>query len=399
MVRKRRHSGATTKVLSAHACKLFVALSLLLPQCLVAETIRVGPNERYRMPSEAAQVAQDGDIVEIAAGDYPADVAVWAQNDLTIRGTGKGAHLAAAGFAAEAKGIWVIRGDDVVVENVEFSGAKVPDKNGAGIRHQGGNLTIINCRFHDNQNGILSNKGGGVLSIDRSVFRNNGAGDGRSHNIYAGRIKQLKITASYFHHAKIGHNIKSRAYETYIHFSKIMDGDDGESSYLIDLPDAGYAELTGNILQQGPASRNRTMISFGAESPEAIDGEVYLIHNTLVNDRPNGTFLRIANPLTRAHLQNNLFVGPGTISNLDVRSISNLQIERERRWFSRSHLFVDRANFDYRLAPGSQAIDVGSVLDPSVPGSEKARYEYHEVSPVLRSISGAPDAGAFEYDD
>jgi hypothetical protein len=54
------------------------------------------------------------------------------------------------------KGIWVISGNDTVVENIEFSGAAVPDANGAGIRFEGVNLTVRNCYFHHNQNGILT---------------------------------------------------------------------------------------------------------------------------------------------------------------------------------------------------------------------------------------------------
>ncbi len=49
-----------------------------------------------------------------------------------------------------------------VVENIEFSGATVPDQNGAGIRQQGDNLTVRHCYFHGNEDGILG--GGGVAS-------------------------------------------------------------------------------------------------------------------------------------------------------------------------------------------------------------------------------------------
>jgi len=32
----------------------------------------------------------------------------------------------------------------------------VPDKNGAGIRQEGAGLTVRNCFFHDNEDGILT---------------------------------------------------------------------------------------------------------------------------------------------------------------------------------------------------------------------------------------------------
>ena len=47
-------------------------------------TLRVGSGASLRVPSAAARVARDGDVVEIECGVYD-DVAVWTQNDLTIR--------------------------------------------------------------------------------------------------------------------------------------------------------------------------------------------------------------------------------------------------------------------------------------------------------------------------
>jgi len=114
------------------------------------QAIRVGPAQRYKMPSQAAEVAADGAVIEIDAGVYEGDVCVWRQNDLTIRGVGGYAHLKADGRSAEQKTIWVIKGRNCTVESIEFSGAAVPDRNGAGIRIEGPGLTIRCCYFHDN---------------------------------------------------------------------------------------------------------------------------------------------------------------------------------------------------------------------------------------------------------
>jgi hypothetical protein len=95
--------------------------------------------------------------VEIYPGDYAGDVAVWRQNDLILRGVGGRPHLRAAGRAAERKAIWVIKGDRVTVDNLEFSGARVPSHNGAGIRAEGAGLTIRRRRLHHNKMGLLTN--------------------------------------------------------------------------------------------------------------------------------------------------------------------------------------------------------------------------------------------------
>jgi hypothetical protein len=105
--------------------------------------LQVGPGKEFAKPSEAAAIAQDGDIIEIDAGVYPGDVAKWWANNLTIRGVGGYAHLRADGQHAEGKAIWVIKGDNTTIEWIEFSGATVPDQNGAGIRQEGDNLTIL----------------------------------------------------------------------------------------------------------------------------------------------------------------------------------------------------------------------------------------------------------------
>jgi hypothetical protein len=73
-------------------------------------------------------------------------------------------------------------------------------------------LTVTNSYFHDNQDGILGGAvAGGVITIDRSEFDHNGAGDGPSHNIYVGKIATFQMTNSYSHDAVVGHEVKSRA--------------------------------------------------------------------------------------------------------------------------------------------------------------------------------------------
>src|SRR5712692_1011958 len=84
--------------------------------------LRVGAKRELKRPSAAAQIARDGDVIEIDAGIYDRDAAVWRQHRLTIRGVGGRAHLRADGAHVEGKGIWVIKGNDTTIENIEFSG-------------------------------------------------------------------------------------------------------------------------------------------------------------------------------------------------------------------------------------------------------------------------------------
>src|SRR5436190_11262750 len=178
---------------------------LLAPAAARAATRTVGPGKTYAKPCAAIAAAQDGDVIEIdAGGDYAGDVCAIARSNLTLRGVGGRAHIDAAGKAYGGKGTWVIQGANTTVENVELSGAKVPDLNGAGIRQEGAGLTVRNCYFHDNEDGILTG-GRGEILIEGSEFARNGAGDGFSHNMYIGHEKKLTLRWSYSHDAKVGH--------------------------------------------------------------------------------------------------------------------------------------------------------------------------------------------------
>ena len=84
----------------------------------------VGPYPESLSIDEVSQRAQDGDTVEILAGEYRGSVAVWAQKQLTIRGIGGRPVIRADGRSAERKGIWVIRQGDFTIENIEFRDAR-----------------------------------------------------------------------------------------------------------------------------------------------------------------------------------------------------------------------------------------------------------------------------------
>jgi len=273
--------------------------------------LEVGPGKPYALPSAAAAAAQAGDVVRIAAGDYRGDVATWRASDLAICGDGGRARLYAEGRSAQGKAIWVIAGDRVIVEDIEFRDAKVPDRNGAGIRAEGAALAVRRCAFIDNENGILGGRPGATIVIEASEFARNGAGDGQSHNLYIGRVDRLEVRASWFHEARIGHNLKSRAKETRIENSYFMDGPTGTSSYLIDVPDGGRVFLRGNLLHKGPRADNPNAIAFGAEALFWPDNALEMVHNSVVVTYPGGAFLSLPRPLgsQTVTLKANLFAG------------------------------------------------------------------------------------------
>ncbi len=377
--------------------RLITALAVLsATTSAAADTLQVGADKTYTLPSQAAAAANDGDVIEIDAGDYSGDVAFWAPNNLTIRGVGGRAHLIAAGNHAGGKGIWVIQGDDTVIESIEFSDASVPDENGAGIRQEGTNLTVRDCYFHDNQNGILTGADDDSdIVVERSIFANNGFGDGYTHNMYIGNVRSFTIRNSYVHHAVIGHNVKSRANLNYILYNRIMDESDGVASRQIDLPNAGRSYIIGNLIQQGPVATSSQIVGYGSEGASNPDHDLYVINNTIVNERSTGTFIDLSSVTTAAVIRNNIFVGPGTRIAGPADSGGNFDGATDG-----DPLLTNLATYDYHLLSGSPAADSG--IEPGTGAGFDLSPTSHYLHPAgseNRPHVGTIDVGAFEFGD
>jgi hypothetical protein len=277
----------------------------------------------------------------------------------------------------------------MAVENIEFSGAVVPDRNGAGIRAEGRDLAICGSYFHDNEDGILG--GGGRVLIEYSEFARNGHCDTDcAHNIYIADTDRFTLRYSYSHHARIGHLVKSRARENYILYNRIMDEADGNSSYVIDLPNGGLSYIVGNLLQQGPNTDNPTIVIYGEEGQTNPSQTLYVVNNTFVNDRGSGTFVELSGGTT-ATLKNNLIVGNGTlVSGGTVTQVSNLRTNAPN--------FANAGAFDYRPTASTPGIDQGTA--PGLGGAFDLAPIHQYVHPINRETRpsrNAIDIGAYEF--
>ena len=274
--------------------------------------LEVGPGQAFQRPSEAIAAAAAGDTVRIAAGAY-ADCAIVHQNGLTIEGMGPDTILTDRSCAGKA--LLVIGGDRVTVRNLTLRGAHVPDRNGAGIRAEGGDLTVRNVRFLDNENGILSasNPAAFILVAD-SVFMGNGScAAACAHGIYAGAIRLLRVERTRFSGTKEGHHVKSRARRTEVVDCDIQDGPDGTASYLIDVPNGGGVLIERNRLRKGPNSQNpATAIMIGAEGVTRPAAEIIIRDNRFTNEQNRPTvFVQNQTP-PPARLSGNILRGQVT---------------------------------------------------------------------------------------
>lgn len=382
---------------AACLCGATLAISALTSALsAAADTLAVGPGQVFSTPCAAVAAAHDNDLIEIdASGDYSGDVCQISKNGLTLRGVGGRAQIDAQGKNAGGKAIWVISGHDTIVENLEFSGASVPDQNGTGIRQEGDNLTVRGCYFHDNDDGILTGASAqSQILIEYSEFSRNGFGDGYSHNMYIGNVARFTLRYSYSHDSKVGHLVKSRAAENFISYNR-LSSEHGSTSYELDLPNLGLAVVIGNLIEQGESDENPSLLSYGLEgtAPGNPTHALYVVNNTFVNDRPSGgTFVNVGSAVDLpAQLQNNIFAGPGTLTNqASAVSTSNFSGDDPR--------FVDRAAFDYTLQVGSPCIDRGSAPGMAAGISLLPEWQYlHPANAAARVGVGTIDIGAYEF--
>jgi hypothetical protein len=253
---------------------------------------------------KAISTAKSGAVIDIPAGDYDlTDLQI--SKSLKLVGDPAGGVTFRSAETTE-KGILVpLAGVDLYVENISFIGAKSWDRNGAGIRHEGRNLTVSNCRFIANEEGILATgAAAGVIKLLNSEFVDNGFGDGQSHGVYVSSGDRLEVSASRFIGTRIGHHIKSLANTTIVE-NTVMDDGHGRSSYAIDASKGGDVTIRNNKFIQSADAENYAIINYdltrGGDAKRLI-----ATGNEIVNYYDGGVFLRNATRLAPSLSENRI---------------------------------------------------------------------------------------------
>jgi hypothetical protein len=372
-------------------------LCLLIATTAPAATLKVGPNRQFARPSQAIQAAKDHDTIEIDAGSYPGDVATVGANHLTIRGVGNcRAKLPANGQDAGGKAIWVVTGSDLTVENIEFSGARVRDRNGAGIRPEGRNLTVRNCRFYDCENGILG--GNGEILIEHCEFAHCGpVPNPATHSLYIG-TGCTKLTFRYNYSTDVieGHLLKSRAQESWLLYNRLSD-EQGSGSAVADFPNGGVVVVVGNLMHKGPRGNNSRVIAYGMEGVKHERNALCVVNNTMVYDHrhTNAFFVRVdKSPETLVPIiRNNLCIGKVPLTNWTrFDAAGNLLFNT----VAEAGL-VDPANYDYHLKAGSSCIGKGVASGKFGDFDLTPTKQYvHPCKSEPRAATGPLDVGAYQ---
>ena len=404
-------------MMNSRLTALAVGMICLAMLCATAQaaTLEVGPGKTYEKLSQAAAAAKDGDEIAVAPGEYVNDWSKVRAPNVTLRGLvvdGKRPQLVTRDAMIDnGKAIIVASGDNFTVENVEFIGARVADKNGAGIRPEATGLTVRNCRFYDCEDGIQG--GGGEVLIEYCEFDHCGhsAGKVATHSLYiSARCTKLTFRYNYSHHTLDGHLLKTRAKESWILYNRLTD-EDGMGSAVADFPNGGLVVMIGNTLHKGPKGKNNRMVAYGWEGLVHDRNEIYVASNSMWWDNRGADQIAFVKVMTKTAgakaaasgpddtnvkvvLRNNVCVGPIPLTNFDKADVAgNLLFKTVAETG-----FVDPATCDFHLKAGSPCIDQG-VAPGKVDGfSLKPVMQYvhpHDKQP--RPDDGKLDVGAFEF--
>ncbi|MES2754126.1 MAG: right-handed parallel beta-helix repeat-containing protein [Pseudomonadota bacterium] len=211
---------------------------------------------------------QDGTIL-IAPGTYR-QCGIQQAGHITFKAATPGS-VVFDGEACEGKAALVLRGAGSTVDGIVFRNLRVPDGNGAGIRIELGDLTVVNSMFLDSQEGILGANGAPVrISIDRSTFAGLGQCDETSdcaHSIYLATPGQVSITRSRFERGRGGHYVKLRVANVRIADNSFDDTKGTKTNYMIDLPEGATGLIANNTFVQGAQKENHSgLIVVSAEA-------------------------------------------------------------------------------------------------------------------------------------
>lgn len=265
--------------LARPSVKLVCALAALAVAAIpVAAVLAQGPAAPFTVVESGRGFGTLQEAVDaIGSGQGSVAIAPGSYRQCAVQEAGVVTYLAAEPgavvlerTACEGKAALVLRGRAARVSGIVFSGISVPDRNGAGIRLERGDLTVAQTWFRDSEQGILTaDDPAGTIVIDKSTFAGLGTceGDGGcAHSIYVGDYGRLRVTRSRFERGTGGHYLKARARRVEVAANSFDDSGGRSTNYMIDLPEGATGQITNNWFVQGRDKENYSaFIAVGAE--------------------------------------------------------------------------------------------------------------------------------------
>ena len=243
--------------------KTALILAMLLSTAATAQNAAPFQNAEtgrgYGSLQQAVDAIGEGEgTIIIAPGSYR-QCAVQQAGVIAFRASVPGQTVFDGGIC-EGKAALVLRGQAASVDGIIFQNMRVPDRNGAGIRLEKGDLAITRAIFRNSEQGILTaDDPSGSITIERSTFSGLGRCDGGyscAHSIYIGGYGSLSVSNSRFERGNGGHYVKSRAGRISVTDSAFDDTRGKETNYMIDLPNGAVGQIARNVFVQGASKEN-----------------------------------------------------------------------------------------------------------------------------------------------
>ena len=160
----------------------------------------------------------------------------------------------------------------------------------SGVRYnadQYGDCTIIDCDFHDNDNGAELSCEVGIVTIDRTRSTNCGnnyVSSGATHGFYLEGIEVVVTNTHSYKHTN-GHCLKIRSANFTVTGCVLGDGARGTCSEPLNIPEGGRGLVANNDFHKGPNAQNPSCIGYMEDdAPAEFDHDNIL---TVQNNRFN----------------------------------------------------------------------------------------------------------------
>ena len=218
-----------------------------------------GTGQGYAHLEDALMAVRGQDATVLIAPGVYKECAIQQAGRITFKAVTPGS-VVFDGATCEDKAALVLRGLGSTVDGIVFRNLRVPDGNGAGIRIELGDLTVVDSMFLDSQEGILGATDQPTrIRIERSTFAGLGQCDETpdcAHSVYVGNTGSVTITHSRFERGRGGHYVKLRSPRVEIADNSFDDTAGRKTNYMIDLPEGATGRIAGNVFVQGTHKEN-----------------------------------------------------------------------------------------------------------------------------------------------